>query len=227
MDIEHARFNMIEQQIRPWEVLDADVLSLLAAIRREDFLPPKARSMAFVDTEVVLPTSTGTPQSMLSPKVEARLLQELDVGKHERVLEVGAGSGFMAALLGHRAQQVLSLEIDADLSAFASANLRRAGASNVTVRLADGSKGSATDGPFDVIVLSGSVPQVPQALFDQLKPGGRLVAIVGQLPIMQAVLYTRGVVGGSADRSTISSVELFDTVAPRLVGFAEPSRFHF
>ena len=227
MDIEHARFNMIEQQIRPWDVLDAEVLSLLAVVRREDFLPPASRSMAFVDTEVVLPTSTGPAQSMLAPKVEARLLQELDVGKHERVLEVGAGSGFMAALLGHRAQQVLSLEIDADLAAFASANLRLAGTANVTVRQADGSKGSAADGPFDVIVLSGSVPQVPQVLLDQLKPGGRLVAIVGQLPIMQALLYTRSASGGAGDRGAVTSVELFDTVAPRLSGFDEPSRFHF
>ena len=169
----------------------------------------------------MLPSTTGPAQSMLAPRVEARLLQELDVGKHERVLEVGAGSGFMAALLGHRAQQVLSLEIDADLAAFASANLRRSGASNVTVRHADGSKGSPDDGPFDAIVLSGSVPQVPQVLLDQLKPGGRLVAIVGQLPIMRAVLYTRG--NGGA----IASVELFDTVAPRLSGFDEPSRFQF
>lgn len=227
MDIEHARFNMIEQQIRPWDVLDAEVLTLLAVVRREDFLPPASRSMAFVDTEVVLPTSTGPAQSMLAPKVEARLLQELDVGKHERVLEVGAGSGFMAALLGHRAQQVLSLEIDADLAAFASANLRRSGAANVTVRCADGAKGSPGEGPFDVIVLSGSVPQVPQVLLDQLKPGGRLVAIIGQLPIMQAVLYTRSLAGGGGERSAISSVELFDTVAPRLRGFDEPSRFHF
>ena len=227
MDIEHARFNMIEQQIRPWDVLDAEVLTLLAVVRREDFLPPASRSMAFVDTEVVLPTSTGPAQSMLAPKVEARLLQELDVGKHERVLEVGAGSGFMAALLGHRAQQVLSLEIDADLAAFASANLRRSGAANVTVRCADGAKGSPGEGPFDVIVLSGSVPQVPHVLLDQLKPGGRLVAIVGQLPIMQAVLYTRSLAGGGGERSAISSVELFDTVAPRLRGFDEPSRFHF
>jgi len=227
MDIEHARFNMIEQQIRPWDVIDVEVLSLLAVVRREDFLPPASRSMAFVDTEVVLPTSTGPAQSMLAPKVEARLLQELGVGKHEQVLEVGAGSGFMAALLGHRAQQVLSLEIDAALSAFASANLRRAGSANVTVRRADGSKGCAADGPFDVIVLSGSVAQVPQVLFDQLKPGGRLVAIVGQLPIMQAVLYTRSAAAGAGDRSAISSVELFDTVAPRLTGFDEPSRFHF
>ena len=221
MDIELARFNMIEQQIRPWDVLDQEVLSLLAAVRREDFLPPASRAMAFVDTEVPLPAEHGPAQSMLAPKVEARLLQELEIGKHERVLEIGAGSGFMAALLGHRAQQVLSLEIDAGLATFATANLRRAGSKNVTVRHADGAAGAPGDGPFDVIVLSGSVPQVPAALFDQLKPGGRLVAIVGQLPIMQAVLYTRGPAGD------IGSVELFDTVAPRLSGFGEPSRFHF
>ncbi|MDL2338041.1 MAG: protein-L-isoaspartate O-methyltransferase [Pseudomonadota bacterium] len=223
MDIELARFNMIEQQIRPWEVFDADVLSLLAAVRREDFVPPVYRAMAFVDTEIPLHTSQGPAQSMLAPKVEARLLQELDVGKHERVLEVGAGSGFMAALLGHQAQQVLSLEIDAELAAFATANLRRAGASNVTVRHADGSRGCAAEGPFDVIVLSGSVPQVPPVFFEQLKPGGRLVAIVGQLPIMRAVLYTRS----TGDNGDTGSAELFDTVAPRLTGFDEPSRFHF
>lgn len=221
MDIELARFNMIEQQIRPWDVLDAEVLSLLAAVRRENFLPPASRALAFVDTEVVLPTASGPAQSMLAPKLEARLLQELEVRRHERVLEVGAGSGFMAALLGHRAQQVLSLEIDADLAAFATTNLRRAGAANVTVRHADGSQGCAADGPFDAIVLSGSVPQVPQALLAQLKPGGRLIAVVGQLPIMRAVLCTRG-----AD-ATVAHAELFDTVAPRLVGFDEPSRFRF
>ena len=221
MDIELARFNMIEQQIRPWDVLDQEVLSLLAAVRREDFLPPASRALAFVDTEVPLPATQGPAQSMLAPKVEARLLQELEIGKHERVLEIGAGSGFMAALLGHRAQQVLSLEIDAGLAAFATANLRRAGSQNVTVRHTDGAAGCPGDAPFDVIVLSGSVPQVPTVLFDQLKPGGRLVAIVGQLPIMQAVLYTRSPAGD------IGSVELFDTVAPRLSGFGEPSRFHF
>ena len=225
MDTELARFNMIEQQIRPWDVLDADVLALLAAVRREDFVPAAYRSMAFVDTEIPLKTSQGPAQSMLAPKVEARLLQELAVGKHERVLEVGAGTGFMAALLGHQAQQVLSLEIDAELAAFATGNLRRAGSSNVSVRHADGSNGCPGEAPFDVIVLSGSVPQVPPALFDQLKPGGRLVAIVGQLPIMRAVLYTRS--AGSPTDGAIGSVELFDTVAPRLTGFEEPSRFHF
>jgi protein-L-isoaspartate(D-aspartate) O-methyltransferase len=221
MDIELARYNMIEQQIRPWEVLDQDVLSLLARMRREDFVPPAARAHAFADLDIALPTAHGPAQSMLAPKVEARLLQELEVAKHERVLEIGTGSGFMTALLAHQAQHVLSYEIDAGLANFARANLRRAGIGNLTLRAADGSAGALDEAPFDVILLSGSVPQVPKRLLDQLKPGGRLVAIVGQLPIMQAVLTTRGSDGG------LASVELFDTVAPRLTGFDEPSRFVF
>ena len=221
MDTELARFNMIEQQIRPWDVLDQDVLSLLAVVRREDFVPPAYRSLAFVDTEVPLPTTTGTPQSMLAPRVEARLLQELAVKKHERVLEVGAGSGYMAALLGHQAQEVTTLEIDEGLADFARRNLARAGAMNVAVRHADGSKGLPAEAPFDVIALSGSVADVPAALLAQLRPGGRLVAIVGQLPIMRARLYTCG------SAHDYASVDLFDTVAPRLVGFEEPSRFTF
>jgi protein-L-isoaspartate(D-aspartate) O-methyltransferase len=221
MDIELARFNMIEQQIRPWDVLDSDVLALLAAVKREDFVPPESRALAFVDTEVPLHSTTGPSQAMLAPRVEARLLQELKLGRHERVLEIGAGSGFMAALMGHKAQSVISYEIDADLARFAEANLRRAGLHNVTVRHADGAAGCVEEAPFDVIVLSGSVAAVPQTLFDQLKPGGRLAAIVGQEPIMRAVLFTKGAEG------SIGSVDLFDTVAPRLRGFDEPSRFHF
>jgi protein-L-isoaspartate(D-aspartate) O-methyltransferase len=158
---------------------------------------------------------------MLAPKIEARLLQELDVHRHERVLEIGAGSGYMAALLAHKAQQVTTLEIDPELAAFASANLRRAGVSNVTVVTADGSGGLTGDGPFDVILLSGSVAEVPQALLSQLKVGGRLAAIVGNEPVMRAVLITR-----TADQGLERRV-LFDTVAQRLRGFPEPTRFHF
>ncbi len=217
MNIEQARFNMIEQQIRPWDVLDAEVLGLLAAVKREDFVPAQHRQLAFVDTEVPLPDG----QVMLAPKVEARLLQELKVQRHEKVLEVGAGSGFMAALLGHRAQQVITLDIHPSLVALASDNLRRAGISNVSVREADGRLGLASEGPFDVIVLSGSVASVPQVLLDQLKPGGRLIAIVGAEPVMRATLFKR-----QADGSVAHTV-LFDTVAARLDGFAEPTRFHF
>jgi protein-L-isoaspartate(D-aspartate) O-methyltransferase len=230
MNIEQARFNMIEQQIRTWEVLDPGILELLAIVKREDFVPAAYRAMAFVDTEVPLPHG----QSMLAPKVEARLLQELGVQRHERVLEVGSGSGFMAALLAHKAQHVTTLEIDAELARFATENLKRAWIMNATVMHADASQAPAVDGPFDVIVLSGSVAEVPRALLGQLKPGGRLTAIVGQLPIMRAVLLTRGPATASSANgresetdSGHSTVELFDTVAPRLIGFGEPSRFSF
>lgn len=217
MNTEQARFNMIEQQIRPWDVLDQGVLSLLAVVKREDFVPPAYKALAFVDTEVPLPHG----QFMLAPKVEARLLQELDVRKHERVLEVGAGSGHMAALLGHKAQQVITLETIPELAETARANLQRAGVMNVSVRQADGSRGLPDEAPFDVILLSGSVAEVPPSLLAQLKVGGRLAAIVGQQPIMRATLFTRGSEHG------FSSVELFDTVAPRLTGFDEPPRFRF
>ena len=217
MNVEQARFNMIEQQIRPWDVLDQSVLSLLALVKREDFVPPAYRPLAFVDTEVPLPCG----QSMLTPKVEARLLQELDVRKHERVLEIGTGSGYMAALLAHRAQHVVTLEMHAELVAFARANLQRSGTPRVEVRQGDGARGLPEEAPFEVILLSGSVPEVPPGLLAQLKVGGRLAAIVGQLPIMRATLFTR------SSEHDFASVELFDTVAPRLAGFDEPPRFKF
>lgn len=217
MNIEQARFNMIEQQIRPWEVLDPAVLQLLAVVKREDFVPPAYRALAFVDTEVPLPEG----QCMLAPRVEARLLQELKVQRHESVLEVGAGSGFMAALLGHRARRVITLDNRATLARMAADNLKRAGITNVEVREADGRNGLAEAGPFDAIVLSGSVASVPEVLLAQLKPGGRLIAIEGAEPMMQATLYTAQ--SGKAYAKTV----LFDTVAPRLDGFAEPTRFHF
>jgi protein-L-isoaspartate(D-aspartate) O-methyltransferase len=217
MNTEQARFNMIEQQIRPWEVLDQKVLSLLARVRREDFVPPAYRSLAFVDTEVPLPEG----QCMLAPRVEARLLQELRVAPHESALEIGAGSGFMAALLAHQAQRVRSMEVRPALAAFARANLQRAGVNNVEVVQGDGAAGLAAQAPFDAIVLSGSVAEVPAALPAQLKHGGRLAAIVGHEPVMRAVLITR------VAEQQFKRVELFDTVAPRLDGFGEPTRFQF
>ena len=220
MNTELARFNMIEQQIRPWEVLDQNVLSLLATLKREDFVPPAYRALAFVDTQV--PLAGGA--SMLEPKVEARLLQELQVQRHEKVLEVGAGSGFMAALLAHRAQQVFTLECRPALVRMARDNLRRNGVLNASVVEAsaeEGAAGLAAEAPFDVILLSGSVAEVPHALLGQLKVGGRLAAIVGELPIMRARLFTR------AAEAAWSDTDLFDTVAPRLDGFEEHPRFEF
>lgn len=218
MNTEQARFNMIEQQIRTWNVLDTSVLDLLAVLRREDFVPPTYKSLAFMDLEIPLPCG----QSMLPPKTEARLLQELALHKHEKVLEVGAGSGYMAALLGHKAQQVVTLELHVELVALARANLHRAGIINVQVEQADGSKGwSEAHGGFDAIVLSGSVAAVPDTLLAQLKPAGRLVGIVGQEPVMRAVRITR------TSEHGFSTVELFDTVAPALEHFPVAERFHF
>lgn len=220
MNIELARYNMIEQQIRPWEVLDPHVLSLLSVVRREDFVPSAYRALAFVDTQVPLPGG----QCMLEPKVEARLLQELQVQRHERVLEVGAGSGFMAALLGHRAQQVTALECDEELARMAATHLRTAGLSSVSVQLVastEAASGQAGDGAYDVILLSGSVPSVPHAMLEQLRPGGRLAAIVGDEPVMTARLYRR------TGEAAWSQQDLFDTVAPRLAGFDAGPRFRF
>ncbi len=224
MNTELARFNMIEQQIRPWEVLDPDVLALLAQVRREDFVPEGLRTRAFVDTQV--PLLEGEPHGpcMLEPKVEARLLQELQLQRHEKVLEIGAGSGFMAALMAHRAMTVITLECRPALVRMAAHNLQRAGIMNASVLLVDpaaAALGLPGEAPFDAILLSGSVPEVPQALLRQLKVGGRLAAVVGDLPIMRARLFTR------AGESAWSDVDLFDTVAPRLQGFAEPTRFRF
>ncbi len=216
MDFEQARFNMIEQQIRPWDVLDQDVLDLLGAVKREDFVPAAYQALAFTDMEIPLPCG----ESMLAPKVEARLLQELAVRKHEWVLEVGGGSGFMAALLGHCAAHVLSLEIHAELAESAQQKLRQAGVMNATVRCMDASR-ELPPGEFDVIVLSGSVAQIPAALIERLKPGGRLCAVVGDAPVMRAQLLTR------RDGPESHVVDLFDTVAPRLHGFAETPRFRF
>ena len=224
MNTETARFNMIEQQIRPWEVLDPAVLALLGAVRREDFVPPALRALAFVDTQVPLLPGTPDGPRMLEPKVEARLLQELQLQRHEKVLEIGTGSGFMAALLAHRAMTVHTLECRPPLATMAREHLRRAGIANVVVHEVDaaaGARGLPGEAPFDAIVLSGSVAEVPPALLQQLKVGGRLVAVVGQLPMMRARLFTR--VGDAA----WSEVDLFDTVAPRLEGFVEPSRFVF
>ena len=221
MNFEQARFNMIEQQIRPWEVLDGEVLALLSVVKRENFVPAGLKAMAFVDMELPLREGGARGQAMLAPRLEARLLQDLAVQSHERVLEIGTGSGYMAALLAHRAAHVLSLEIDAQLAAQARKNLAQEGISNVDVRQADGVAGAAADGPFDVIVLSGSVAEVPQALLTQLKVGGRLAAIVGDEPMMRATLVTRN------SETAWTTAEPWDTVAPRLVSFAEHSHFSF
>jgi protein-L-isoaspartate(D-aspartate) O-methyltransferase len=221
MNIETARFNMIEQQIRPWEVLDGQVLSLLSIVKRENFVPLAHKALAFADMEIPLQSSGSKGQCMLAPKVEARLLQDADIKATDKVLEVGTGSGYMAALLAHQAASVLSFEIDPALAQMARTHLQNEGIANVEVRQADGSHGTPADGPFDVIVLSGSVPDVPQHLLKQLKLGGRLLAIVGEEPVMRASVITRN---GEQQWQTS---EPWDTMAPRLQGFPEHNRFSF
>ncbi len=217
MDLDKARFNMIEQQIRPWEVLDPQVLELLSVVRREDFVPLAHQALAFTDMEIPI----GQGQVMLAPRVQARLVQDLALKKTDKVLEIGTGTGFTAALLAHQAAQVISYELDAELATQARANLQKAGVHNVQVRQGDGSQGAAADGPFDVILLAGSVAEVPQALLEQLAVGGRLAAIVGDEPVMRATLVTR------TGPKSFATTQPWDANAPRLSGFAQPSAFHF
>ena len=223
--VAQARYNMIEQQIRPWNVLDLGVLELLAVVRREDFVPPAYRSMAFMDIEIPLlgndaEEAVRLGHSMLQPRVEARMLQDLEITGTDRVLEIGAGSGYMAALLAYRAERVVSLEIVPELVEMAQENLRDANVHNADVRQGDGALGAVPDGPFDVIVLSGSVADVPSNLLALLRDGGRLGAIVGGEPVMRFTLTRR-----TGDR--FETTTPWDTTAPRLVNFPEPSGFTF
>src|SRR3954466_7607388 len=183
MDLEQARTNMAEQQIRTWEVLDQDVLDLLYAVPREEFVPPQHRALAFSDLQIPL-GEAGQP--MWEPKLEARVLQELTISKADRVLEVGTGSGYFAALLAHRAAHVYSVEIDPKLAAFGRANLERHGANNITLEEGDASHGWQPHAPYHVIVLTGSTPVLPHAFLESLEVGGRLFAVVGEAPVMTA-----------------------------------------
>ena len=217
MNFEQARSNMVEQQIRTWEVLDQAVLDLLYAVPREDFVPPPYRTLAFADMEIPI----GEGERMMAPKLEARIVQELAPRKSERVLEVGTGSGYLTALLAHRAAHVHSVEIRPALAAFGRANLERHGADNVTLEIGDAARGWPTRAPYDVIVLTGSTPVLPKALLEQLSPGGRLFAVVGEGPVMVARLVTCSAPGA------LRSVELFDTLLAPLANAEQPPRFRF
>ena len=217
MNPQQARFNMVEQQIRPWQVLDKAALQVLSDVPRELFVPAAYQALAYTDTEIPL----GHGQSMVPPRVDARLMHDLHLSGNDKVLEVGTGSGYLTALLAGRAQRVISLEINPELATSARANLQRAGVTNADVRVVDGSQGCASDAPFDAIVLGGSVTEVPQVLLQQLRVGGRLIAIVGNDPVMCATLFTR------TAQDSWKNQPLWDTSAPRLQGFAAPTRFHF
>lgn len=221
MDIEKARFNMVEQQIRTWDVLDPAVLELLMTVKREDFVPKAYQALAFVDTEIPL----GEGQFMMPPKLEARIVQELGVRPHERVLEVGTGSGYLTALLAKRAAQVATIEIFPSLSNGAAGKLAVAGISNVELTVGDAAQSPDAflkpEQQFDVIVLTGSLPVLPDAWLARLAKGGRLFAIIGDAPAMQATLITK-----TADNASRAEV-LFETVVAPLLHCAEPSRFTF
>jgi protein-L-isoaspartate(D-aspartate) O-methyltransferase len=217
MDIEQARCNMIEQQIRPWEVLDPEVLGLLSVVKREGFVPAAYAQLAFVDIEVPI----GNGRTMLAPKIEARLLQELSVKNTDTVLEIGAGSGYMAALLAAKAEYVYSVEIDPALAASAKHNLQTAGVANVSVELGDGSRGWPQQAPYDAIVISGSMPVLPSELLKQLKIGGRLVAFVGEEPMMHVQLVTR------TGEESFNTVNLFETVVAPLANAVQRESFVF
>ena len=217
MNLEQARANMVEQQIRPWEVLDPAVLDLLYAVPREEFVPPAVRNLAFADLELPI----GEGEKMMAPKIEARILQGLALRKTERVLEVGTGSGYLTALLARLAAHVHSLEIRPALAAFGRANLERQAVDNVTLEIGDGSRGDAKRAPYDAIVLTGSTPVLPATLREQLAPGGRLFAVVGEAPIMVARLITCTAPGAYA------TVDMFDTVLAPLVNAEPAARFRF
>jgi protein-L-isoaspartate(D-aspartate) O-methyltransferase len=221
MNLEQARTNMVEQQIRTWEVLDQDVLDLLYAVPREEFVPPSCRNLAFTDMEIPV----GAGQKMWSPKMEARVLQEMAPRRSDRVLEIGTGSGYLTALFAHRAAQVHSVEIDPALAAFGKANIERHGLDNVTLHVGDGARGPAADfpvqGPFDVILLTGSVPLMPRGILESLAPGGRAFAVIGEPPVMTAKIFHCSAPG------EYRAVELFETVIAPLANCERPSRFRF
>ena len=216
MDFEQARFNMVEQQVRTWSVLDQGVLDLLFAVHRENFVPPAHRTLAFADLELPL----GDGERMWTPKMEARVLQELDLKQGDSVLEIGTGSGYLTALLSRRAREVLSVEINPRLQAEARAHLNAAGVHNARLERGDGARGWGRD-TYDAIVLTGSTPLLPDSWLKQLKPGGRLFAVIGDPPVMTARL-TRWTAPDA-----LTHEDLFETVLRPLRNAPQPARFVF
>lgn len=217
MSVEQARLNMIEYQIRPWEVLDQDVLDLLYTVKREDFVPAAYRMLAFSDLEIPI----GQGERMWQPKLEARVLQELAVKPTDHILEIGTGSGYFTALLAGRAQHVYSVEIHPELKASAEASLRRAGVVNVTLELGDGARGWSKHAPYDIIVLTGSTPELPQQFLQQMRTGARLFAVVGNPPVMAARLVT------CAGEGVYNAIDLLETRIAPLTNALAGERFSF
>lgn len=214
---ETARFNMIEQQIRTWEVLDPKVLQLLNDVPRENFVPDAYKGLAFADIEIPI----GFGQTMLSPKLEGRILQALDIKKTDNVLHIGTGSGYFAALLSHLAGHVISLEINAELSATAAYTISQNNIHNITLELADGVNGMSSKAPFDVIVFTGSSPAEPPNVRQQLKVGGVMFIVIGQAPVMQATLIRR------ISEEAFNEDVLFETCIPVLENATQTTAFEF
>jgi protein-L-isoaspartate(D-aspartate) O-methyltransferase len=217
MNFEEARFNMVEQQIRPWEVLDPDVLGLLFEVKRERFVPAPHAALAFADMEIPI----GHGESMMQPKVEARILQELSVRPEESVYEVGTGTGYLTALLASRAKHVTSAELHDDLHERAAANLAGAGIAIVSLLRGDSARAPLGESGYDVIVLTGSTPELPQPFLDRLNAGGRLFAVVGDVPVMKAVVIARDA------RGALRRTEIFETLLKPLVNAQSSARFRF
>ncbi|MBI3529568.1 MAG: protein-L-isoaspartate O-methyltransferase [Betaproteobacteria bacterium] len=217
MNPEQARFNMVESQIRTWEVLDQTVLDLLLTVRREEFVPERYRSLAFADMEIPL----GHGEVMLAPKMEARMVQELGVRKTDKILEVGTGSGYVTALLAKLGGQVVTLERIREFSQAATRKLAGHGLQNVQFHVGDGSEGWLAQRPYDVILLTGSVPVLSESFQQQLAVGGRLLAVIGDPPVMTANLVTR------VSERAFNSVGLFETAIPPLQNVKQPERFVF
>jgi len=217
MNFERARFNMVEQQIRPWEVLDGRVLSLLESIHREDFVPVKYRKLAFADMSI--PLEAG--QVMMRPNIEGRVLQALDLGEDETVLEIGTGSGFITACLASLAKSVVSVEIIEELHETAVAGLEEKNIRNTELFVGDVMRGWQPEQAHDVVVVTGSVPVVPEQFLGWVNPGGRMFVITGDSPAMEARLLTR------LDVTQWREESLFETDLPRLINAEKPAEFVF
>ena len=214
---EIARFNMIEQQIRTWEVLDPIVLDLLALVPREKFVPEAYQGLAFADIELPI----GHGQTMLSPKLEGRILQALDLKKNDKVLEIGTGCGYFTALLASLAAEVVSVEINAELSQLAAKNLSQLQLANITLEVGDAANGWDKQAPYNAIVYTGSLPIEPPDLRKNMAIGGCLFVVLGEAPVMQATLIRR-----VSETGYLQDV-LFETCLPQLINAKQPPRFEF
>jgi protein-L-isoaspartate(D-aspartate) O-methyltransferase len=214
---ETSRFNMIEQQIRTWDVLDPTVLQLLHDVPREHFVPKAYQGLAFADLEIPI----GHGAKMLSPKLEGRMVQELGLKKTDRVLQVGTGTGYLVALLAKLTKHVTSVEIEPELKNLAEQNLLSEGIVNVTLEVGDASHGWASQAPYDVIVFAGSSPVEPKKLREQLAIGGRMLIVLGEAPVMRATLIHR--VSDTGFKEDV----LFETCIDELKNAAQAQAFSF